>query len=126
MRSDLAGTILTSGLIAGVYGYSYYNLAKGAMTSLDINSDNDIRCDGGKALFAALNGNQVMKEINVASNNLAFNASGKDISGVIAIGDAIPTMGALASLDLSQNNIPTREMGPIERLCESKQIALRK
>ena len=33
---------------------------------------------------------------------------------------------ALASLDLSQNNIPAEEMGPIERLCESKQIALRK
>jgi len=46
--------------------------------------------------------------------------------GIIAIAHAIPTMGALASLDLSQNSIPAEEMGPIERLCQSKQIALRK
>ena len=44
--------------------------------------------------------------------------------GIIALADAIN--GALVSLDLSQNNIPAEEMGPIERLCESKQIALRK
>ena len=46
--------------------------------------------------------------------------------GVIALADAIKNNGALASLDLSQNKIPAEEMGPIERLCESKQIALRK
>ena len=46
--------------------------------------------------------------------------------GVIAIADAIPTMGALASLDLSENKIPAEQMDPIKTLCESKQIALKK
>ena len=95
---------------------------------MDINSDNDIRCDGGKALFAALNGNQVMKEINVASNNLAFNASGEgDMSGVIAIADAIPTIGALATLDIRNNNIASRAelVTNLERICNSKSIDLK-
>ena len=32
---------------------------------------------------------------------------------------------SLASLDLSQNEIPAEQMDPIKALCESKQIALK-
>ena len=75
----------------------------------------------------ALKGNQIMTELSISGNHMTYDGSNYgDISGVIAISNAIPTMGALASLDLSQNGIPAEEMGPIERLCESKQIALRK
>ena len=83
-------------------------VANGAMTSLDV-SNNDIRGDGGKALFEALKGNnQVMKEINIAGNNLHLNATGNnDMSGVIAIGDAIPTIGAMTTITFGDKQAVT-------------------
>jgi hypothetical protein len=78
---------------------------EGAMTKLDI-SFNDIRAEGGKALAAGLKGNQVIQELNISDNELTKNSNcDADTSGVIAIADAIPGMGALASLDLFRNNI---------------------
>ena len=73
-------------------------------------SDNDLRAEGGKALGEALKDNQVMQELNIASNMLIYKADAKsdadtDMSGVIAISDAIPTMGALTSLNISNNKI---------------------
>ena len=61
-----------------------------------------------------------IKRLNIAGNLLEQNG------GVDAVVSMLANAGALASLDLSQNDIPAEEMGPIERLCESKQIALRK
>jgi hypothetical protein len=76
----------------------------GAMTKFDISS-NVIRADGGKALAAGLKGNQMITELNINSNELGqqSNGYGNDTSGVIAIADAIPDMGAMTSLDLSSN-----------------------
>ena len=73
-------------------------------------SNNNFRAEGGKALGDALKGNQVLQELNIASNMLIVKADAKsaadtDMSGVIAIGDAIPTMGALTSLNVSNNSI---------------------
>ena len=102
-------------------------LANRALVKFDI-SNNALYSAGAKALAGALKGNTVMTELNIATNGMGKTSKygDADMSGVSAIADAIPTMGALASLDLSQNRIPAEEMGPIERLCESKQIALRK
>ena len=66
-------------------------------------SDNDIRADGGKALVEALKGNQVITELNIADNNLAN--YGADISGVVALADVIPDMGAMTSLNLASNEL---------------------
>ena len=80
----------------------------GAMTKFDI-SNNDLCAAGGKALAEALKGNKVMKELNLAGNRMGMKSSddwdGADMSGVIAISDAIPTMGALTSLDISSNSL---------------------
>jgi hypothetical protein len=71
---------------------------RGAMVKFDISS-NDIRAEGGKALAAGLKGNQVITELNISSNNLGFiSGYGNDTSGVIAIADVIPDMGALSKL----------------------------
>ena len=53
----------------------------------------------------ALNGNQVMTELNLAGNSLGLVKwkGAADMSGVIAVSDAIPTIGALTSLDISKN-----------------------
>eukprot|EP00935_MAST-01C_sp_MAST-1C-sp1_P001580 g1580.t1 len=77
----------------------------GALVKFDI-SKNEIRAEGGKALAEALKNNQVMTELNISDNLLSRNTGrNADLSGVIAIGDAIPTMGALTSLDISTNNL---------------------
>ena len=46
---------LTSGLTAVVYGYSYYNTTKGALTSLDL-SENYIDAEGAKHVAEAIKG----------------------------------------------------------------------
>ena len=50
-----------------------------------------------------------MKELNLASNRLGQRDGGgnwiSDMSGVIALGDAIPTMGALAKLTVRDNGL---------------------
>jgi hypothetical protein len=77
----------------------------GALTKFDISSNN-IRAEGGKALAAVLKGNQVITEFNLGGNSLGYNSAGNgDTSGVIAIADAIPDMGALTSLNLASNAI---------------------
>jgi hypothetical protein len=70
-------------------------------------ASNNIRAEGGKALAEALKETQVMKELDVAGNYLSCRASNGtgDMSGVIAIANTIPTMGALLSLNLSSNDI---------------------
>ena len=78
----------------------------GALVKFDI-SNNNVYAAGGKALAAALNGNQVMTELNLAGNSLGLveQYGDADMSGVIAVSDAIPTMGALTSLNVSNNQL---------------------
>jgi hypothetical protein len=48
----------------------------------------------------------MITELNISSNNLGYNANdSRDTSGVIAIADAIPDMGALSILDASNNSM---------------------
>ena len=69
-------------------------------------STNKLRANGAKTLAGALKGNQVMQELNIADNELSWDANrNDDMSGVIAISDAIPTMGALTSLNLAKNQL---------------------
>jgi hypothetical protein len=77
----------------------------GALTKFDI-SGNYLRAEGGMALAAGLEGNQVITELNISSNALCFNSNERaDSSGVDAIVDAIPDMGAMTSLNLADNMI---------------------
>jgi hypothetical protein len=85
----------------------------GAMTKFDISSNN-LRAEGGKALAAGLKGNQVITELNISSNSLGINLDyGSDTSGVIAIADVIPDMGALTTLILKDNKLLTPEAGKV-------------
>ena len=70
-------------------------------------SSNDLCAAGGKGLAEALSGNEIMTELNIASNHLGKKTwcGDADMSGVVAISDAIPTMGALTSLNLASNLI---------------------
>jgi Ran GTPase-activating protein (RanGAP) involved in mRNA processing and transport len=72
----------------------------GALSVLSLKS-NGLGVGSGKALAEGLKGNQVITELNIADNNLAN--YGADMSGVVALADVIPDMGALMSLNLSSN-----------------------
>ena len=80
-------------------------LAIRALVKFDI-SNNSIQSEGTKAFADALKDNQVMTELNLSSNEITDDGNyGTDMSGVIAIGNAIPTMGAMTSLDISANSL---------------------
>ena len=84
-------------------GYNI-RLSTRALEKLNI-SANMLFAEGSKALAEALKDNTIMKELNIAENSLGYDSDGNtDMSGVIAISDAIPTMGALMSLNISTNS----------------------
>jgi hypothetical protein len=89
-----------------------------ALTQLDI-SENTLGAEGGKNLAEALNGNQVMTSLSVASNYLAKSRPSEqdvtDMSGIIALVNTIKDMRALTNLHVGKNNIPEKEMKEIMR-----------
>jgi hypothetical protein len=79
--------------------------AKGALIKVDISS-NIIRCTGATVLAGALQGNQVIKELNLSCNSMTHDdVYGIDMSGVVALADVIPGMGALTSFNISNNQL---------------------
>jgi hypothetical protein len=73
----------------------------GLMTKLDFSS-NILCAEGGKCLATALKGNHVMKELDISCNYLAEDSNEVPcMSGVVAIANAIPDIGALSKLTFS-------------------------
>jgi hypothetical protein len=88
-------------------------------------SRNDLHAKGGVVLAEALNGNQVMIELDISDNSLAEDEMGEpDMSGVIALASVISGMGALAKLGLSSNYIPPEQQGELQRVCAASGIDL--
>jgi hypothetical protein len=75
----------------------------GALLVLSLKS-NSLHAAGGKALAEGLKGNQAITKLNIANNNLACDG---DMSGVIALADAIPDMEALAKLTFGDWHVVT-------------------
>jgi hypothetical protein len=73
----------------------------GALSVLSLKS-NRLRADGGKALTEGLKGNTVITELDISSNDLGEDSNyDQDMSGVIALADVIPGMGALSQFIFS-------------------------
>jgi hypothetical protein len=75
---------------------------KGALLVLLL-QNNELFAAGAKALAEGLKGNQVITELNISANFLGQNGKlpkpyDTDTSGVIALANAIPDMGALSKL----------------------------
>jgi hypothetical protein len=88
----------------------------GALSVLSLRSNN-LQAAGGKALAEGLKGNQVITELNIANNNLGLTSGvGYDMSGVIALADVIPNMGALLVLSLKGNALCTAGGG--QAICQ--------
>jgi Leucine-rich repeat (LRR) protein len=94
------------------------------LTKFDI-SDNTILAEGGKALAEALKGNQTITELSAAGNRLAqrvsFGSYDTDMSGVTALADAIPDMGAISSINLLKNNIPVAQAQELVKIMQAKE-----
>jgi hypothetical protein len=79
-----------------------------ALCKFDV-SNNKIRAQGGKALATALKGNQVMTELNISENELGWKGfRDPDMSGVIALVDAIPDMGAISKFAFSGDSYDSK------------------
>ena len=99
-------------------------VANGALVKLVLKDNRLAQKEAGKALGEMLASNTSLKVLDLSDNYGVGARDGPGFAQELAVG--LRANGALASLDLSQNGIRAEEMGPIERLCESKQIALRK
>lgn len=76
-----------------------------ALTYLNL-SDNALMAGGGHALATGLQDNPGLAELELAGNDLGHNAEGDaDLTGVVAICNAISTMTALTALSLGNNAI---------------------
>jgi hypothetical protein len=81
-------------------------IGNGALLSLNISSSG-LCIEGTKLLAKALESNQTMTSLNVSSNarSIKNGEQDDDISGVAALADGIPSMGALTKFDISSNGI---------------------
>ncbi len=91
-------------------------LSNRALTSLNVSSNN-LRAEGGKALADALKDNKIVKELKIASNNLVYDSNNNpDMSGVIAISDTIPTMGAMATVNVMGNLMGKEQLAKLQEM----------
>jgi Ran GTPase-activating protein (RanGAP) involved in mRNA processing and transport len=102
---NISSNAMTHGGMSGLVALADAIPDMGALTLLDI-SDNVLGATGGAALAAGLKGNQVITELNIASNYLGLQPGGtSDMSGVIALTDAMKDMGAISIVNLRENSI---------------------
>jgi hypothetical protein len=67
---------------------------------------NSLWAEGTKVLAEALKANQIMTELNLSGNAATFDGKEyAEMSGVIALAEVMPEMGALTSLNLSSNRL---------------------
>jgi hypothetical protein len=97
----------------------------GALLVLNLASNN-LFAEGIELLAEALKGNQIMTELNVSSNAATWDGNKHgEMSGVIALADAIPDMRALTKLDISDNSIEQgKALQQIIEYCNTKGIEL--
>jgi hypothetical protein len=75
---------------------------------------NNIWAAGGKALAGGLKGNNVITELNIEQTTIWVLTPAVGVifmSGVIALADVIPDMGALSSLSLKPNGLLNKKSG---------------
>jgi Ran GTPase-activating protein (RanGAP) involved in mRNA processing and transport len=71
-------------------------------------ASNNLFAEGIELLAEALKGNKIMTELNVSDNAATWDGKKhREMSGVIALADAIPDMRALLVLSLKSNDLRT-------------------
>jgi Ran GTPase-activating protein (RanGAP) involved in mRNA processing and transport len=111
--------------IQGVVALAHAMRDMRALAKFDISS-NILCMAGAKALVAALEGNTIMTDLNLASNWLGCDQpqfyGSSDMSGVIALAEAIPDMGALLHFDISNNGLYAAGAKAIAEGLEGNQV----
>jgi hypothetical protein len=92
---DFSGWDLDAGDIVSIASA----IGSKALLKLDISSC--LNAEGGTALAAVLDGNQIMTELNIANNRFCFQVE----RGIVAIANSTKTMGVLSKLDASNNGM---------------------
>ena len=86
--------------------------ANRSLVKFDV-SKSSLCADGATLVAAALQDNHVMTDLNISDNHMTLGGSNisragsnyREMSGVVAMSNAIPTMGALTSLNISNNHL---------------------
>jgi Leucine-rich repeat (LRR) protein len=97
--------------ISGVTAITHAIRNMGALLSLNL-AGNRLYSEGTKLLAEVLKGNTIMTELNI-SDSSATTSDGKthgETSGIMALANVIPGMGALTSLHVGKNHIPEKEI----------------
>jgi hypothetical protein len=88
-------------------------------------SRNILFAEGTELLAEALKGNQIMTELDLSSNAATYDGNKNgEMSGIIALADTIKDMGALTTLDISRNSIPSKQEEELQRICAAGSIEL--
>jgi hypothetical protein len=109
IKLDVSGKLLG---MEGALVVAEYLRDNGALTSLNLSS-NKLGADAfigstelTKVLAEALKANQVMTELNLSDNAATWDGKKHgEMSGIVALAEVIPDMGALTHLDVSDNNL---------------------
>ena len=94
--------------------------AKGSLSRLDLSGNNEHGSDSPgfiRPIASALKTNTSITELSLSGNKLNPEAAS-------IFSDAIPDMGSLASLDISNNYIGSEQEAIIKQICTEKPIAL--
>ena len=100
--------------------------AKGALVSVNI-LNNRIGTEQAQSLATILKEHATLMSLcGNNGNETELDLSGKNIGsdGAILLAPEIVANGALTSLNISANDIPSKHMDPIRKICASKKIDL--
>jgi hypothetical protein len=91
-----------------------------ALSSLNL-ATNGLYAEGTKLLAEVLKGNKIMTELNISDNSATWDGTKHgDMSGIIALADAIPIMGAMTRLDARVNNIEGKGKRALQQAAGSR------
>ena len=107
------------GTLAGVIAVSNTIRTMGALVAVNVSS-NRFGAEGARTLANALSQNSVLTDLNVANNRMIWNGQGeRDMSGVVAMRNAIPTMGAMVTANLMGNGIGKERLAALQELMKA-------
>jgi hypothetical protein len=82
----------------------------GALSSLNL-AGNSLNAEGIRLLAGVLKENTIMTELNISNNSATWDRTKHgEMSGIIALADAIPDMRALSKLTFGGDKYPDRQL----------------
>jgi Ran GTPase-activating protein (RanGAP) involved in mRNA processing and transport len=110
-HGNMSGAAALADVIPGIGALLHFNI-----------SNNSLYAASAKAIAEGLKGNQVVTELNISGNDMSMTSKGgsSDMSGVAALADAIPSMGALSLANVMGNRIGKEMRSKLQEIMRSK------